>query len=76
MAKKKKVEAKTTGKLSVSHPKVFYTCNDCGETTLREHLIEYNDKLQCPHCSSFMSGEPTFKSFKEYLDFVAPIRLY
>ena len=73
---KKKYEPKTTGRMAISHPKVFYTCNECGETTLREHLIEYNDKLQCPHCSSILDDNPSFWSFKEYLDYVNPIKLY
>lgn len=76
MAKKKKIEPKTTGRMAISHPKVLYTCKECNQTSWREHIIESNDKLQCPHCLANLSDKPTFFSLKEYLDYVSPIKLY
>ena len=73
---KKKYEPKTTGRMAISHPKVLYTCKECNQTSWREHLIESNNKLICPHCLANIQDKPSFFSLKEYLDYVAPIRLY
>ena len=76
MAKKKKIEPKTTGRMAKSHPKVLYTCKNCNTTSWREHLIESNDLLQCPYCFAILPDKPAFFSLKEYLDYISPIELY
>lgn len=65
---KKKYEPKTTGRMAISHPKVLYTCQNCNRTTFREHLIGDDDSLKCPVCSHSITGEPTYNSYKEYID--------